>query len=58
MGEAVEKKLLSELLEETELNADVLEKIGFAGRAFYVLSLIHIWKRTVCPSPRLRCPHL
>ena len=25
MGEAVEKKVLSELLEETELNADVLE---------------------------------
>ena len=36
MSETVEKKLLSELLEETELNADVLEKIGFAGRAFYV----------------------
>ena len=27
-NEAVEKKLLSELLEETKLDADVLEKIG------------------------------
>ncbi len=36
MSETVEKKLLSELLEETKLDADVLEKIGFASRAFYV----------------------
>ena len=37
MSETVEKKLLSGLLEETKLDADVLEKIGFASRAFYVL---------------------
>ena len=32
----VEKKLLSELLEEMELDPNMLEKIGFASRAFYV----------------------
>lgn len=34
MEETMEKKVLPELLREIELEPAVLEKIGFAGRAF------------------------
>ena len=35
MDDMVEKKVLSGLLEEMELDTGVLEKIGFASRAFH-----------------------
>ena len=35
-NEAVEKKILAELLREMEPDPAVLEKIGFAGRAFHI----------------------
>lgn len=36
MNEATDRKVLSEILREVELDPAVLEKIGFAGRAFHI----------------------
>ena len=36
MDEAMDRKVLSEILREVELDPAVLEKIGFAGRAFHI----------------------
>ena len=40
MDEATDKKVLSEILREVELDPAVLEKIGFAGRAFDIFPRI------------------
>ena len=36
MNKPTDKKVLSEILQEVELDPAVLEKIGFAGRAFHI----------------------
>ena len=42
MDGMVEKKVLSGLLEETELDTGVLEKIGFASRAFDIFRVFNV----------------
>ena len=39
-NETMDRKVLSEILREVELDPAVLEKIGFAGRAFDIFPRI------------------